>query len=545
MTAPPVIPENNEDEIPDWLKRIRERSQVEPDAKSTYETPLELPSEEELPDWLTELKSEKIDKENPPPIEEEEQGDWLERLRISPVYVRDTSEAEKPTEPVDEPDGNKNTLPGIDMAPEDQGEPGPEGNDRNKPAGKFVFQHSEEVNPDDATMPVSLSEDRPNPFASEPEPIQRDRETEDAAFFESLIGKDVQADQEPLPFIPEPYEKKIAGSKGGEIPGFFQASALTNRVQLTEKQQLNVNLLKEMIANESEPRPIDLSNGKKPARFTRQIFLLAAALILLIVLIIAPYPAAMPQLYPVEVAALFNDVSSLPEESPVLVAVDYDPALAGEMQLASGGLIGHLMARDARMTLISTRTVGPMLAQSLVQAALPGQPRFSPDDHIVNLGYIPGDAAGLRSFVRHPRSFAAYTADLKLGWDSPSLQGINALEDFAAVVVITDSAEVIRNWIEQVQPSLGETPMFVVLSAQAGPLIQPYFDSRQVQGGLSGLSGGAMYSQILGRTGFANPYMNALQIGAMLAVFAILGGGLVNLISSVMKARSSSEGGLE
>jgi hypothetical protein len=351
----------------------------------------------------------------------------------------------------------------------------------------------------------------------------------------------METSQDPLPFLPQNAEIRPDGPGTPFDPGFFQTSALTNRIQLSEKQRLNVGLLKTIISNEGEPKPVSPTDAGRQKPFGRLALIMGTLLILLGLIIFTPIPGALPQLYPVEVAALYNELSILSPESPVLVAVDYDPALAGEMQLSSASMLGHLMTRSARLALVTTRPSGAMLADSLVRSVLPGQPQYPSGDHLVNLGYIPGDAAGLRTFSRQPRLSTPYTADLKLAWDSPALQGINLLSDFSAIIVITDSADVMRNWVEQVQPSLGQSPLFVVLSAQAGPLIQPYFESDQIQGGMSGLLGGAMYSQILGRPGAADASMNAFQAGVFFAVLAILCGGLYHLLSYLFSRKPAPE----
>jgi hypothetical protein len=532
---PESLPENNEDEIPDWLKRIRERSGQEPDVKPAIEEHVAPFSPGDLPDWLKDLKEEKISKDNPPPAEVEEgsEEDWLEKLRTSPVYQKESPQAD----PLPEPPGEKEEASLQLWGPENEGQipdwlkaatrPGENIQD------DFVFPKAEETHPDDITAPVQLTDQRPNPFTLDSENIVPHRVNEEPDFLTSLTGGIETSGQDSLPFTSQTFEAQPYS------PDFFQTSALTNRIQLSEKQRLNVGLLKTIISNEGEPKPVSQPESGKENRLGRLAVILSILLVLLGLVGFMPIPSALPQLYPIEVADLFNQVSALPENSPVLVAVDYDPALAGEMQLSSSSLLGHLMARSARLTFISTRPTGPILADSLVRSVLPGQPQYPSGDHLVNLGYLPGDAAGLRTFASQPRLSTPYTSDLKLAWDSPALQSINLLSDFSAVVVITDNAEVMRNWVEQVQPMLGQSPLFVVLSAQAGPLIQPYYESSQVQGGLSGLLGGAMYSQILGRTGFADSYLNAFQIGAFIAVLAILGGGLAQLVSTLFTRKSS------
>jgi hypothetical protein len=537
---PETTAQDGEGEIPEWLKRIRERNENGNNNQPAPEEDASSSTPGDLPDWLKELKEEKISKDAPQAAEDEAKDEtgWLERLRTSPVYQKDASSTAPQTEGSEEIAAVSPEIWGAE-AEENMPDwlkaatsPGEKGDG-------FVFPKPDPTHPGDITAPVSLNEDKPYPFPGEKDAAADLRVNEGAEYLAAM-----ESSQDPLPFLPGTFEDRPEAGNGKPFDdGFFQTSALTNRIQLSEKQRLNVGLLKDIISNEGEPKPVSPADAGRQKPFGRLAVILAALLLLLGLVISMPIPGALPQLYPVEVAAIFNELSILPQDSPVLIAIDYDPALAGEMQLSSAGMLGHIMARGARIAFISTRPTGAMLADSLTRSVLAGQPQFPSGDHLVNLGYLPGDAAGLRTFARQPRPSTPYTADLKLAWDSPALQGINLLSDFSAVIVITDSAEVMRNWVEQVQPSLGNTPLFVVLSAQAGPLVQPYFESDQIQGGISGLLGGAMYSQILGRIGAADPYLNAFQAGIFLAVLAILGGGLYHWVVSLLARTKAVEEG--
>jgi hypothetical protein len=62
-------------------------------------------------------------------------------------------------------------------------------------------------------------------------------------------------------------------------------------------------------------------------------------------------------------------------------------------------------------------------------------------------------------------------------------------------------------------------------------MIQPYYESGQVTGVVSGLYGGALvegqYNN--GRPGTARVYWDAYSIGMLIAMIFVLGGGLISL----------------
>jgi hypothetical protein len=161
-----------------------------------------------------------------------------------------------------------------------------------------------------------------------------------------------------------------------------------------------------------------------------------------------------------------------------------------------------------------------------------------------NLGYIAGGASGLRSFAESPRQIMPYALDGTTVWADGRLAGLNALSDFDLVVVITESPETARNWIEQVEPKLGDSPLLMVVSAQLEPLVRPYYDGypRQVDGLVSGLSGGAAYESTMPRPGLARRFWDAFSFGLPTAVLLILIGGLVNIVIAYLPSRKRAEG---
>ena len=68
----------------------------------------------------------------------------------------------------------------------------------------------------------------------------------------------------------------------------------------------------------------------------------------------------------------------------------------------------------------------------------------------------------------------------------------------------------------------------MIVSAQAGPLVQPYYLAGQVQGLVTGLAGGGAYEKMMGRMGLVAQRWNGYSGGLLAAVVAILIGGIFN-----------------
>jgi hypothetical protein len=219
--------------------------------------------------------------------------------------------------------------------------------------------------------------------------------------------------------------------------------------------------------------------------------------------------------------------------------------MSGEMDAATSAVLDHLMIQGVFVTLVSTSPTGPVQAERLIDTVnLVGGHQYRPDaGQFVNLGYISGGASGLLSFSDNPRGTLTYTLGGDPVWELPSLQRIKALADFDLVLVATENPNTARNWIEQVGPGLGETSLIMVTSAQAEPIVRPYYDAspRQVQGMVSGLAGGVAYEQSIGRTGNAHAYWSSFSYGMIISVFLILVGGGINLAASLLTQGKGSD----
>ncbi len=193
-------------------------------------------------------------------------------------------------------------------------------------------------------------------------------------------------------------------------------------------------------------------------------------------------------LIPSDKNATINLIEGIPANAPVLIAFDYDPALAGELEAVAAPLIDQLQSKGVRLTIVSTSPTGPALAERFLQnTLLVNSHQYKAGEQYVNLGYIAGGPAGISFFASQPSIAMPVTTSGHSAWGTAPLEGVTKLSEFAAVMILTDDADTARNWVEQAGLYLGKAPMIMVISAQAEPMIRPYFDSGQLKGIVSGL----------------------------------------------------------
>ena len=328
---------------------------------------------------------------------------------------------------------------------------------------------------------------------------------------------------------PEETRGLLAGLRGvlppaSDIAPTRKPTAPPVKLQVSESHQALAAQLEAMVTEEGASRPGQKAAGDALPRFWR--WLVAAILLFVAALPLISGGSVVPALTPPGQYDLMQRLAQIPTNSPVAIVFDYEPALAGELEAAAAPLIDHLiLISAARLTLLSTSPNGPALAEHFMQS-VEGHHHYQPGQQYVNLGYLPGGAAAMLTFASNPR--AAGPADL---WQSSLLADVHSLRDYAALIVLTDSPDVGRLWIEQARPYLGDRPLILVASAQAEPLLQPYYDSGQIQGLVIGLAGGKAYEQALPAPGAA---LGARYWGAFGAV--LLTAALLMIVGSVWGA---------
>ncbi len=313
------------------------------------------------------------------------------------------------------------------------------------------------------------------------------------------------------------------------------------KLQMDETQRAQSALLEQLLSSENAayevatPKPVLTF---KPLRWAIAIVLLLAALVPAILgsrFVPAPTPGATSG----PVFAFQKTVAEIADASPVLVVVDYQPGMAAEMEAVSDSVLKHLASRNARLAFVTTLPVGNYMSSRLALKLNTPQ--------AVDLGYLPGGAAGVQVFANSPTTTVGRTI-LPEGvtnlWQSTVMDNrVQNLADFAALVVLTDDPDDGRLWIEQTALARSDTPILMVTSAQAAPMLRPFFDSGQVQGMISGLEGGILYEQMTGLPDgvIRTTYWDGFGLVSIAAELLILVGGIWGLLTGIRARRESLE----
>ncbi len=581
-TAPAPEQPVSDQPLPDWLQSLDSPSkQAAPSQPEPI--PEESPAEVELPDWISSLGTTQppaAAEEKPistpvQPAPEETHGetvlpDWISSLGAAqPTESATAAEESKPASAPDEPIGEQPhkaaELPDWISALSASEPPAPT---ENQPA----FEREEPT----TTEPVLPPATTESAFTNDPL-----AGTDVDAIFASMQTPDwLSAVMPSKPSVPEnlpaaaqaadepitpaelpswvqamrPVESAMAASSAGEadasleergplaglhgvlpaIPGAAAPSSKPKshsiKLDATEQQQAHAVLLENILAAETSPIPMRSISLLRTQRLLRWVLSLVILVVVGSVIFTGTRGFPLPGGVPNETNQAIQAVDAVPEGAPVLLIFDYQPATVGEMEATGASLLDHLLLlKHPQLALLSTSPTGSALAERFMSTVLASR-AYVRDQQYVNLGFLPGGLAGVYTFAQNPSATMPLDADSKPAWQIPTLPPVTRFSDFAAVIVLTDSVESGRVWIEQTSGVRGQSPLVMIASAQAGPMLLPYVDSGQVNGLISGLNGAAGAEQANGGLpGYVRGYWDAYSVGLYTAILLILLGGLLNL----------------
>jgi hypothetical protein len=302
------------------------------------------------------------------------------------------------------------------------------------------------------------------------------------------------------------------------------------RLEVTERQFAQAELLQRIVSQEEHEMPAAAA-VRRPWPIARWVISLVMMAAVFIPAVTGGPIFAIPQRVSRDLGPLVGIVNTLPVDRPVLLIFDYEPGYSGELNAVAEPLIENLMARGINIVTLSTRPTGPPLAVNLInQIGAPYQ--VEEGRNVLHLGYLSGGPTAVQLFSAAPREaiLKGFMTPPDLAgqspWASPLLADVQRLSDFGMVAVIAAGTDTARTWAEQAHPWMGNTPLVMVLSQGAEPLIRPYFESLtpQVNGILSGLPTAVAYEQLNGRQGLAFARWNGFGAGSLAAELIILAG---------------------
>ena len=346
---------------------------------------------------------------------------------------------------------------------------------------------------------------------------------------------------------PTEREGPLAGLRGvipaAPIGSALRPKPISLKLQASDEQQAGAVILEQILAGETNAKPLVTTPFVASQRVLRWVLSGLFIIVLGVMIFLGTQSMPVSAVLPAHVSSVSSAVANIPPGSSVLVIIDYEPALAGELEAVSGPMLDQLaLLIRPRLSFVATSPNSSALVERLLintRLSLPqpnGSGYVSGVDYF-NLGYLPGGASGVVEFVESPDSALPFAS-------------VDSFSEYAAVIVLTDHSESARVWVEQldarkqVDPSLANQPLLVAASAQAGPLLQPYVASRQINGMVNGISDAARYEFVNNsRPGIVRRYWDSFGVGLFMAIIIITIGSLWSVVAGIRARRAEAEFG--
>lgn len=283
-------------------------------------------------------------------------------------------------------------------------------------------------------------------------------------------------------------------------------------LSLTREEREQADLLTTIITDEKAEHPVARRSYNKGVQWINMLFLLILAVGISLALfgggsagLALPQPSA-------GATALMAWTEALPEGASLLLVFDYQPAYASELAQVAAPVLEALSGRADRLYVASSTASGPLLADALLAGVGDGLP-------YTDIGYYP-----LASFGAYGLATGLATGETAPGLPVPA-QGMLA-RDYDGLLILSDNFEGAQTWIEQISARSPETPIGMLATSQAAPLLQPYFDSGQIVGVVSGFGDAVALADAAGESAAVLPRWRAYQVGVVLLMAAMVLGAV-------------------
>ncbi len=230
-------------------------------------------------------------------------------------------------------------------------------------------------------------------------------------------------------------------------------------------------------------------------------------------------------------AEFFDTVQTLPANSTVLLAFEYDASVAGEMDLLAHAITRQLMQRRVKIVAISTLEAGAPIAQRVLQSAAAAS-NYRVGVDYVNAGFLAGQEAGVAQFAASGWGANAVDFERRALRQLPLTANLKSARDFALVIEFAGSDDALKLWMEQAQ-ARANLRVAAATSAAAEPKARAYKDAKQLIALVSGLTGAAQYEVLSNQPGQAIVRLNAQSAAMMALVLIVVLGNVAYVIARV------------
>ena len=226
-----------------------------------------------------------------------------------------------------------------------------------------------------------------------------------------------------------------------------------------------------------------------------------------------------------EVQELYNGMTALPEGSKVLMAFDYDPPSAPELQPMAETFIRYCFDHDLKIVIIGLWPQGPQQANLAIDAVMASGKysnlKYGVD--YVNLGFQTGNEFVIQRMgtdfkSMFPTDFTGHPYD-----ELPLVHNVKNFENIDYVFNLSAGYPGTVEWVQVAVDRYG-VKLGAGNTAVQAPQCYPYLRSGQLIGILGGMNGAAEFEEITSYPGKGTKYMLSQSFSHMIVIaFIIIG----------------------
>lgn len=272
--------------------------------------------------------------------------------------------------------------------------------------------------------------------------------------------------------------------------------------------------------------------------FDRRWIFLAMGLSIVVPLL---FPLGLPVVPSPMVKAAYYSVEELEEGDRVLLSLDLDPASTPELEPFFRAVALQLKRKGVKLVISTTWYAAPPLIDRWIRESIqqpiarPGEAGYDgpldrayvEHEDYIWLGFKEGREATINGMATDLRgTFDNQAADGTPLDDIPLMDGIRELDDFDLVVLVSAGYPGIKEYVQQAQ-SRGDVAMIGACTAVSTTDYTPYYNAGQLLGLVGGMAKAAEYEQLVGRPGDAAEGADALNVGHLVIIGAILFGNFI------------------
>jgi hypothetical protein len=196
--------------------------------------------------------------------------------------------------------------------------------------------------------------------------------------------------------------------------------------------------------------------------------------------------------------AVFDEIENLNEGDRVLMAWDYEPSTAGELDPMATAFALHCCHKKLKMYFVSLVPVGPqMIDETITKVIKRDFPDLVYGEDYVNLGFKSGYEGVIKVIVTDLRGL--YTTDARgTNIDQiPMCRGVDSIQNMDLILNVSGAYPGTKEWVQYAAtPFPDKIKMVAGCTGVQAPLLFPYIPE-QLPGLLGAIKGAAEYEKLV------------------------------------------------